>query len=235
MRTLTSHQPFAPNHFVPHSNTNPLAPDSWIHTIGINQPADPNAKRNCRPPRTEIPKFNGDATQWPLFIQSFKSQIHDVIDSDAIRLAHLRNSLTPEIQSHLGKALVNPGLYQYALKELQRKFGNPQLIAQALTSSLLDLKSFKDNDYCALKVFATTLRSVVATINESGYGMELHSSATLLQLVNKLPPLLKNKWGELAWSMQPNIPTVADFDWWLDNQMMAQYAMRVGSQSSCAE
>lgn len=144
----------------------------------------------------ELPKFDGSPRQYPLFIQSFKIQVHDACDNDAVRLAHLRNCLSPEIQSHLGEALVNPGLYQFALRELQRKFGNPQIVAQACTTSLLALKPFKDNDYPALRLFASTLHSVVATLNYSGYGVELYSSATLYQLVSKLPPTLKSKWGE---------------------------------------
>lgn len=77
--------------------------------------------------------------------------------------------------------------------------------------------------------FATTLNDVVATITHSGQGMKLLRSVTLFQLVNKLPPPLKNKWAKLAWEMQPYIPYVADFDWCLDNILMCKYAMRAGT------
>ena len=211
----------------PHQS-NPYSADEWISSIGLNMMASSSARSNIKPPRMELPKFDGSPRQYPLFIQSFKIQVHDVCDNDAVRLAHLRNCLSPEIQSHLGEALVNPGLYQFALLELQRKFGNPQIVAQACTTALLALKPFKDNDYAALRLFASTLHSVVATLNYSGYGVELYSSATLYQLVSKLPPLLKSKWGEVSWSWQPNLPTVVDFDCWLDNVSMAEYALRAG-------
>ncbi|KZS02707.1 Uncharacterized protein APZ42_000143, partial [Daphnia magna] len=58
------------------------------------------------------------------------------------------------------------------------------------------LPSFKDSDYESLKQFSSTLRSVVATLQLGGYGLELHSSTTLAQLVGKLPPTLRSKWAE---------------------------------------
>ena len=167
-----------------------------------------------------------------MFIASFKIMIHDTLDCDAARLTHLRSCLTPEIQRHLGEALINPGLYQFALTELQRKFGNPQIVAQACTKSLLALQSFKDRDYNALLYFASSVHSVVATLQQGGYESELYSSSTLFQIVSKLPPLLKEKWGEISWSMQPQLPSVLDFDWWLDNVSMAQYSIHEATSSS---
>ena len=113
-------------------------------------------------------KYDGNPLNWPMFIQSFKVQIHDTCKNDAERLHHLRNHLTTEIQQHLGQALLNPGLYQHSLMELQRKFGNPRRVSTACSSSLLKLQAFRDNDFKALKTFASTLHSVVATLRLGG-------------------------------------------------------------------
>ena len=128
--------------------------------------------------------------------------------------------------------MLNPGLYHFALKELHRKFGNPQVVSRACTSSLLKLQPFKDSDFHALRNFAANLHSVVATLQLGGYGMELHSNSTLSQLVSKLPPVLRSRWGEKSWAMQPNLPTVVDFDTWLDNVSMAEFCVRADASYS---
>ena len=58
--------------------------------------------------------------------------------------------------------------------------------------------------------------------------MELHSNSTLKQLIDKLPPYFRSRWGERSWAMQPNIPNVADLDAWLDDVAMAEYCIRGG-------
>jgi hypothetical protein len=131
-----------------------------------------------------------------MFIQSFKTQVHDAAASDSERLTHLRGCLSGHIQKQIGESLMNPGLYHFALRELHRKFGNPQVVSQACTSSLLKLQPFKDGDYISLRNFTSNLRSVVATLQLGGYGMELYSNSTLSQIVAKLPPLLRSRWGE---------------------------------------
>ncbi len=90
--------------------------------------------------------------------------MHDAVSSDAERIAHLHDSLTPEIRKTIGGALLNPGLYQHALMELHKRYGNPQLVSQACTSSLLKLQPFRDNDFNSLRAFSADLHSVVATI-----------------------------------------------------------------------
>ncbi|EFX65353.1 hypothetical protein DAPPUDRAFT_264814 [Daphnia pulex] len=129
--------------------------------------------------------------------------VHDAVSSDAERIAHLHDALTPAIRKDIGGALLNPGLYQHALNELQERYGNPQIVSQACTESILKLRPFMDNDFNALHSFSADLHSVVATLRLGGYGMELYSHATLSQLVAKLPPALKSRWGEKSWAMQP--------------------------------
>ena len=166
--------------------------DDWYATTN---------RSGVKPPRMKVPTFNGDPRNWPMFIQMFKVFIHDTSGSDAERMAHLHEALTPDIRKTLGSALLNPGLYQHALSELLKRYGNPQIVAQACSSSLLKLNSFKDGDFQALKTFSAELHSVVATLRLGGYGMELHSNHTLSQLVSKLPPALKSRWGEKSWAM----------------------------------
>ncbi len=143
-------------------------PDEWIFDVDDDTRA--TVRSSTKPPKSSLPKFDGNPMNWPMFIQSFKVQVHDTCLNDAERQHHLRNCLTTEIQQHLGQALLNPGLYCYSLVELHRKFGNPRIVSTACSTSLLKLQPFRDNDYNSLRSFASTLHSVVATLRLGGYG-----------------------------------------------------------------
>ncbi|KZS01609.1 Uncharacterized protein APZ42_001683, partial [Daphnia magna] len=214
--------------------------DSNNHDVGATRPqlsyatnvstskTSSSSTTNGRPPKAEQPKFDGNPISWPMFIQSFKVQIHDKCFSDAERKHHLRASLTTQIQNHLGEVLLNHGLYSFALKELHRKLSNTRIVSTACSSSLLKLPLFKDSDYESLKQFSSTLRSVLATLQLGGYGLELHSSTTLAQLVGKLPPTLRSKWAKVSYRIQDRLPTILDLDTWLDDVTMAECFVRVG-------
>ncbi|XP_046644638.1 protein transport protein SEC31-like [Daphnia pulicaria] len=202
-------------------------PDAWIHNLGTAHAAP--SRSSIKPPRMKAPSFDGDPRNWPMFIQMFKVFVHDAVSSDAERIAHLHDALTPSIRKDIGGALLNPGLYQHALNELHKRYGNPQIVSQACTESILKLSPFKDNDFSALRAFSADLHSVVATLRLGGYGMELYSHATLSQLVSKLPPALKSRWGEKSWSMQPTLATVEDLDQWLDGVAMAERSIQASS------
>ena len=112
---------------------------------------------------------------------------------------------------------------------MHRKFGNPRIVSTACFSALLKLTSFKDSDYESLKSFSLTLHSVVATLLLGSYGLELHSSTTLAELVGKLPPILRSKWAEESYRIQNRLPMILDLDGWLDDVAMAEYFVRVGA------
>ena len=213
------------NHVGP---STPTAPDNWIFNLN-NLAVPPFVHSSVQPPKTELQKFNGEPRRWPLFIQSFKIHVHDALTPDAERLVCLHNLLSAEIQNILGDALLNPGLYPQALKELHRRYGNPQIVAQSCSSTLLNLKPFKDGDTKALLDFSAKLHSVVTTLQYGGYGIELQSCTILRQLVDKLPTVFRSKWAEMSWSLQPRLPSITDFDARLDNKAMAEYHLNAES------
>lgn len=77
--------------------------------------------------------FDGDARDWPMFIQTFKNMVHDVFPSDAVRLTMLISMLHDRLREGLCQILSSPQAYREALKELRRKYGHPHLVIE-LTS-----------------------------------------------------------------------------------------------------
>jgi hypothetical protein len=116
----------------------------------------------------KVPNFDGDPRNWPMFIQMLKIFVPDAVNSAAERIAHLHDALIPEIRKNIGGTLLNPGLYSHALHELHKRYGNPQLVSQSCTSTILKHQPFKDNDFNGLRSFSANLHSVVATLRLGG-------------------------------------------------------------------
>jgi hypothetical protein len=201
-------------------------PDAWIHNLGTTHAAP--GRSSIKPPRMKAPSFDGDPRNWSMFIQMVgpKVFVRDALISDAERIAHLHDALSPSIRKYIGGALLNPRLHQHALNELHKRYVIPQIVSQACTESILKLSPFKDNDFSALRAFSTDLHSVVATRRIRHGAVQPHYT---LAAGFKLPPALKSRWGEKSWAMQPTLATVEDFGQWLDEVAMAERSIRVSS------
>lgn len=217
-------QPSNPNH------QSLETPDSWIHALNTQRGSTVGQMAYPKTPKMSIQTFSGNPQEWPSFIASFKVIIHDACSSDVERLYHLRNHLTQEIRDRIGEVLLHPGLYQHALKELHRKYGNPQLVAQACSDKLLSLTSFKEDDHRSLRTFSAKVRGVVATLKYGGYSSQLECFSTIQQLSSKLPLTLRKSWGKKSWSLQPKLPNLIDFDDWLDETYMEDSRAQIKTQ-----
>ncbi|KAK4007115.1 hypothetical protein OUZ56_012276 [Daphnia magna] len=167
---ITQRHTFLPQRLVHAPKPTIYSPDAWIFAVDRHDSA-PTFRVSSSSPKAEPQKFDDNPINWPV-------QSHDTCFSDAELQQHLRTSFTTKIQNNLGKVLLNPGLYSFALKELHRKFGNPRIASTACSSSLLKLPSFKKSDSESLKHSSSTPRSDVATLQLGRYGLELHSNTT---------------------------------------------------------
>lgn len=118
--------------------------------------------------------FGGDPKDWPLFIQAFKSMVHDVFPSDAQRVTLLLSMLDPSLRAGMSQILSTPHAYKEALQELRRKYGHPHLVSRTYIQHLTSLEPARSGE--ALQSFSTQLHGAVATLDAAGYGHELDST-----------------------------------------------------------
>jgi hypothetical protein len=173
----------------------------------------------------EMHPFSGKAEDWPIFAPAFKMLIYDKCSNDAERMYHLRTLLPKDIKDSLGSALLHPSMFNYAMQELQRKYGSPHLVSMDCFNRLSTLPTLKEDDLPALKRFSSTVRGAVATLAYNGHGVQLECYPTLLSLLNKLPSGLRREWGKRSYSIESTgrrQPTLADFDQWLDTIFMEE-------------
>ena len=185
-----------------------------------------------RIPKRELPKFDGDPLNWPMFIQSFGEHVDRKCADDSDRQDILKSCLPVSIQKELGKSLQHPGLYQQALQELYEKFGNPRIVVAACTRSISKLKPYNDGDFKGLIHFSACLRSTVGTLQVNGYYYEICSSGMLAQAVEKLPPTIQNKWADFSYAIKDHFPNLADLSDWLNDSVNAKCCVRAGTDDT---
>lgn len=168
--------------------------------------------------------FTGDPREWPMFIQAFKSMVHDVFSSDAQRLSMLHTMLAQKLREGMSQILNSPMAYRQALQELRRKYGHPHLIARTYIQGLMELSPFQGGE--VLEDFSTQLHGAVTTLDSAGYGHELDSSVALEGLVRKLPGAMIARWGRHVNQLLPGIPSLRDLDAWLEDEVMGEKNVR---------
>lgn len=171
-----------------------------------------------------LPQFSGDPREWPMFIQSFKSMVHDVFTSDAQHLAMLHSRLATRLREGMSQVLTAPTAYREALQELHRKYGHPHLVVRSYIQWLMELPSIREGK--EVDTFSSKLHGAVATLEAAGYGHELNSSVALNEIIAKLPHSMIARWGRRVNRLLPRTPTLRDLDAWVEEEMMSTKNVR---------
>lgn len=176
--------------------------------------------------KLDVEMFDGSPRNWPLFIQSFKHMVHDVVSSDASRLTMLKKMLVPRLREGMSQILSRPGSYQKALQELRANHGLPHLVVMDYIDQLRGIRPVRDGDAVALESFQSKLHGAVETLEAAGYEHELRSSVALEDLIEKLPAPIADRWGryvtKLVTSANSTSPTLQHLDSWLKTEVLSK-------------
>ncbi|KFD49855.1 hypothetical protein M513_09322 [Trichuris suis] len=147
-----------------------MASDYWISRL---EDREAIITDQCRvssgiDPALGVEPYDGDPRKWDMFVGSFRALMHDVMPSDAIRIAYLRKLLSPQVLDSVATYLYNPALYHQALRTLKHRYSDRRLIAQYSVKALRNIKPLRPEDVAELDRFAcelhgfTTLRPVTS-------------------------------------------------------------------------
>ena len=173
----------------------------------------------------QLGKFSGLAKDWPTFKSCFKFIIYDNCSSDEEASVHLSTLLSSDVKESLGATLLQPHMFAHAMRELEKKYGSPQMVSMECIGRMLGLPTLKEDDLPSLKHFSSTVRGAVATLASPGHSAQLACHSTMLQLLNKLPPTLRREWGRQSFAIESVTrlpPSLADFDRWMDTIYMEE-------------
>uniref|UniRef100_A0A5S6Q6I0 Uncharacterized protein n=1 Tax=Trichuris muris TaxID=70415 RepID=A0A5S6Q6I0_TRIMR len=173
-------------------------------------------------PAVKIKTFDGDPWKWDQFIGSFKAMVHDVVPTDAQRIAILRQLLSPRLRASIAPSLHGPRLYGRALADLRRLFGDLNLVIDAYIRSLLDILPMKSGNNDEVSRFFYEVHGAVNTLRAYGAKSELSARATLQAVVSKLNKRLQSSWARRMFDLRPRTATLCDLDKWLEEIVMIQ-------------
>ena len=87
----------------------PERPDGWLYDDNVMR-SSRQGPLNTRPPKSRVPRFDGNPRNWQNFIASFKTHVHDVCANDQERLTNLKSHPVPLLANNIGAALDIPGI-----------------------------------------------------------------------------------------------------------------------------
>ena len=117
--------------------------------------------------------------------------------------------------------LCDASLYEAALSDLEKEFGDPSRVVQATMKKLLTARPVRDGELSALTELSRDLHTAVSVLQCLKYESDLAASTNVTAVTGKLPANLAWKWGEHVIERDITRPTLVDLDGWLQRHVAA--------------
>lgn len=160
----------------------------------------------------ELPMFNGDPKEWPIFFSAFEQSSRIAGYSDEENLVRLQKSLQGKAREAVRNCLMLPDMVPDIMRTLKMYFGRPECILKNVIEEVRKI-SLQRGKLENLIEFAFAVKNICATIRASQLNDYLNNPTLLQELVDKLSPETI-----LQWAMHSrNIPrpNLMDFSDWL--------------------
>ncbi|XP_062704517.1 uncharacterized protein LOC134286848 [Aedes albopictus] len=144
----------------------------------------------------ELPQFNGDPEDWPVFLSMYNRTTAMCGFSDEENIVRLQKSLKGKAYEAVKSRLIHPGNVSGILSTLKMLFGQPEVIIQSLIEKVSTLPAIREERLDTLVEFAVHVQNFCATVDACGLQEYMYNVSLLHQLVSKLPPSLKLNWAQ---------------------------------------
>lgn len=161
----------------------------------------------------DLPCFNGNPADWPLFISTFNSTTAMCGFTDEENIFRLVKCLKGRALERVQNRLTHPANLPGILRTLKLMYGQPEAIVHSLIGKIHALPVVSADDFEALVDFAVTVENFCATVDSCGLEEHLYNVTLLHQLVNKLPPTIKLNWAQYKLSLPG--ANLASFSNWI--------------------
>ncbi|XP_041347613.1 uncharacterized protein LOC121367484 [Gigantopelta aegis] len=186
-------------------NSESLSGDNadYFHSNRADIPADNNilsVVRHLKKPTAEIKKFGGDPMEYRKFIRQFNIKVVMNSDSDDERISFLEQFTVSEANRIISGFSYLPAEQGYpaALKELETRYGDAQLMASAFIKRALGWPTVRADNAKALDDFSILLVECENTVKSIQAVKVLEYPDNIKRLVSKLPFYLHDKWRNIV-------------------------------------
>lgn len=177
----------------------------------------------------ELPNFNGNPEEWPLFISAFENTTRIAGYSDEENLYRLQACLKGRAREIVKHKLLLPAMVPEIVKTLRMCFGRPDYILEVVVEKARKFPAPKEN-LRAMIDYGLLVQDICSVIESCHLDEHLSNPMLVKELVNKLSNHYK-----LSWAMHPkdqSKPALKVFSEWLYN--IATAASEVVPYSSAA-
>ena len=186
--------------------SNPIIPEIGQQNRVVTAPPDTGKEQSqhvlesmtklMKKPPTDIEKFDGDALLYRRFVRQFNNYIGAFCENDYERLTYLEQFTSGEAHRVvMGYTNLDSSTgYAAAMKELNNRYGNEEVIASAYVQKALNWPVIKISDVKALDEYSIFLRECLHAIEEVGALGVLEYQGNLKAMVERLPYVLHDRW-----------------------------------------
>ena len=144
-----------------------------------DMPAGTSSRRKTvKLPSIDIPKFTGELTEWPTFLDSFEAATDTCSDLDDVqKVTYLRSYLQGTALQAINGLTLTISNYTGALKILKDRFGNVQQIASSHMERLANLPNIpSDSNLTEIRKFYDKIESHVRCLDNLNVNSDSCSS-----------------------------------------------------------
>ncbi|XP_075167653.1 uncharacterized protein LOC142239764 [Haematobia irritans] len=160
----------------------------------------------------ELPNFDGNPEDWPLFISNYRNSTEIAGYSDGENLMRLQSCLRGRAKELVKSKLLIPSMVNEIIQTLEMCFGRPEHILDSMIEKATKIPPLKDR-LDSLIEYALTVRNICSTMEACNLVAHLNNPMLVKTLVEKLPNNQK-----LNWAMHirnEKVPIVKEFSDWI--------------------
>ncbi|XP_073821618.1 uncharacterized protein [Musca autumnalis] len=162
----------------------------------------------------DLPNFDGNPEDWPLFISNFKNSTEIAGYTDGENLMRLQSCLRGRAKELVKSKLLIPSMVVEIIQTLEMCFGRPEHILDGMIDKAMRIPPLKDRLDSIIE-YALTIKNICSTMEACDMKAHLNNPMLVKTLVDKLPNNHK-----LSWAMHQkdsSVPIVKVFSDWIYN------------------
>ncbi|XP_062550790.1 uncharacterized protein LOC134215671 [Armigeres subalbatus] len=160
----------------------------------------------------DLPPFNGDPADWPIFISSYTNSTAACGFSNVENLSRLQRCLKGNAYESVKSRLLLPESVPQVLQTLQLLYGRPELLVHVLLDKVRAVPAPKSERLDSLIDFGLAVQSLCDHLEAARQEAHMSNPTLLMELVDKLPAHVKLEWaGYMQQYPVVNLKTFGEF------------------------
>ncbi|XP_055712553.1 uncharacterized protein LOC129807361 [Phlebotomus papatasi] len=164
----------------------------------------------------ELPDFNGDPEEWPLFYAMFQQSSKDGDFTAIENTMRLAKALKGDARDRVKTLIATAAAPEDIINVLQSHFGHPRQVINRMMTRIASTPDPKDGDPESIVKFATVVENLSFGLKWLDKGRYMDSPWVTNDIERKLSPTMRMLWAMKAKEI-PNY-SVTDLATWLNDQ-----------------